>query len=78
MRPVEGKSFSFTVPGLFTQEKYKNLILEPFYGIHDSRYMMYWLSMSEPAFREYKQAVEAEETWENDTRQAYCGYGIIG
>ena len=61
MRPVEGKSFSFTVPGLFTQEKYKNLILEPFYGIHDSRYMMYWLSMSEPAFREYKQAVEAEE-----------------
>ena len=23
--------------------------------------MMYWLSMSEPAFREYKQAVEAEE-----------------
>lgn len=61
MRPVEGKSFSFTVPDLFTQEKYKNLILEPFYGIHDSRYMMYWLSMSEPAFREYKQAVEAEE-----------------
>ena len=61
MKPVEGKSFSFTVPGLFTQEKYKNLILEPFYGIHDSRYMMYWLSMSEPAFREYKQAVEAEE-----------------
>ena len=51
MRPVEGKSFSFTVPGLFTQEKYKNLILEPFYGIHDSRYMMYWLSMSEPDFR---------------------------
>ena len=61
MKPVEGKSFSFTVPGLFTQEKYKNLILEPFYGIHDSRYMMYWLSMPEPAFREYKQAVEAEE-----------------
>lgn len=61
MQPVEGKSFSYTVPGLFTRGKYKNLVLEPFYGIHDSRYMMYWLSMTEREFKEYRQAVEAEE-----------------
>jgi hypothetical protein len=64
MRPVEGKSLVLLFPIGLSGKKYKNLILEPFYGIHDSRNMMYWLSMSEPAFREYKQAVEAEERGE--------------
>ncbi|NDV81582.1 beta-L-arabinofuranosidase domain-containing protein [Bacteroides sp. 51] len=61
MKPVTGKPFTFTVPGLFVQDEYKNLELEPFYGIHDSRYMMYWLSMTEDEFRVYSNEAGAAE-----------------
>jgi hypothetical protein len=50
MQPVAGKPFSFTVPGLFQDAKYKDLVLEPFYGIHDSRYMLYWLSATQQEY----------------------------
>ena len=39
--------------------------LEPFYGIHDSRYMMYWMALSKPQFNSYKdsiQTIEREQT----------------
>ncbi len=55
MKPISGKPLSFTVPGLFNDDKYKNLILEPFYNIHDSRYMIYWLSATE---KEYNHIIE--------------------
>jgi hypothetical protein len=55
MQPVAGKPFCFTVPGLFHDAVYKNLILEPFHNIHDSRYMVYWLSATQP---EYDQLLE--------------------
>lgn len=60
MKPVAGKPFTFTVPGLFS-DKYKNLELEPFFRIHDSRYMMYWLSMTNAEYADYQKRVKAEE-----------------
>ncbi|MCL2005736.1 MAG: glycoside hydrolase family 127 protein [Planctomycetaceae bacterium] len=42
MQPVAGKPFHFTVPDLFQDDR--DLIFEPFFGIHDSRYMVYWYS----------------------------------
>lgn len=53
MRPVEGCELAFKVPGLF-DGKYADIVLEPFYGIHDSRYMMYWLSMSSKDYKKYQ------------------------
>jgi len=55
MKPVAGKPLNFTVPGLFTDAKYKDLVLEPFYNIHDSRYMLYWLSATP---QEYNRMLE--------------------
>lgn len=38
---------AFTAPALFPdQPQYQNLVFEPFARIHDSRYMMYWLTLS--------------------------------
>ena len=56
MQPVGDKPFTFTVPGLFQDAKYRDLVLEPFNGIHDARYMMYWLSATQP---EYDRMLEA-------------------
>lgn len=61
MKPVAGKPFSYTVPGLFREAKYADLILEPFWQIHDSRYMMYWLSMTETQYADYLSKMKAEE-----------------
>lgn len=61
MKPVEGKPLCYTVPGLFT-DKYRDLQLEPFFRIHDCRYMMYWLSMSPSEYADVQKAMhEAEQ-----------------
>ncbi|MFA5044376.1 MAG: beta-L-arabinofuranosidase domain-containing protein [Paludibacter sp.] len=44
--PVEGKPLTFTAPGLFVTKADSALTLEPFFRIHDSRYMMYWMTLT--------------------------------
>lgn len=58
MKPVAGRPFCYTVAGLFRGEAAQNLVLEPFFRIHDSRYMMYWLSMTEKEYGEYQKQME--------------------
>ena len=53
MKPVAGKPCTFTVPGLF-EGKYAGLELQPFASLHDCRYMIYWLSMSDSQYRSYQ------------------------
>jgi len=36
----------FSIKGSISPEKYKNLMLRPFYQIHDARYMVYWNVLS--------------------------------
>ncbi len=51
---------AYRVAGLF-DGKFSDLILEPFYGIHDSRYMMYWLSMTPKDYRLYQANARRDE-----------------
>ncbi len=60
MEPVEGEPLKFKVPGLFTG-KYKDMVLEPFAGIHDCRYMLYWLSMTPGQYAGYLEVEKAAE-----------------
>jgi hypothetical protein len=41
-RPVAGRPFTYKAPGIFQNKSDTSLVFEPFSGIHDSRYMMYW------------------------------------
>jgi DUF1680 family protein len=50
--PVEGKPFTFTASGLIIENSPDSLILEPFYEVHDSRYMMYWLTLTPARYQE--------------------------
>jgi DUF1680 family protein len=64
-KPVEGHPLTFTAPDLFPdQPNYQSIVFEPFYRIHDSRYMMYWLALSR---EEYSSVVEALN---NDEQEA--------
>ncbi|HEY5508898.1 MAG TPA: DUF4986 domain-containing protein, partial [Paludibacter sp.] len=53
--PVPGKPLNFSAPGLFVTKADSALTLEPFYRIHDSRYMMYWLTLTKA---EYQAAID--------------------
>ncbi len=60
LRPVEGRPMTFTAPGLNLINPI-NVVFEPFYKIHDSRYMMYWLALTKSQYRSYLDSIAAQE-----------------
>ena len=70
MQPVAGKPLHFTCTGLFLPEKYNGLVLEPFSGIHDSRYTLYFhrLTASEYQHEQAELARQEQEKLETDRR----------
>lgn len=59
--PVKGKPLHFTVPDLKVVNAGNGIELEPFYSIHDSRYMMYWLGLSNVEYQEVLDSIEKVE-----------------
>lgn len=60
LKPESSNSMSFDATSIFTNCK-DRVILEPFFRIHDSRYMLYWLSMTPQEFEKNKRKSSAEE-----------------
>ncbi len=59
LQPVAGKPLHFTLA-----TKMENAIhneLQPFFEIHDSRYMMYWLALSENSYKSYLDNLARQE-----------------
>ena len=50
--PVKGEPMHFKAPYLFANQRDANLLLEPFYEVHDARYMMYWMVLTDPSILE--------------------------
>ncbi|MBN1407792.1 MAG: glycoside hydrolase family 127 protein [Calditrichaceae bacterium] len=51
--PVEDKRMTFTAPELNIVNSQNNLVFEPFYNIHDSRYMIYWHTLTNSQYQAY-------------------------
>jgi Uncharacterized protein conserved in bacteria len=51
--PVAGKPFTFTFASDVKLINATNLVLESFYKIHDARYEMYWMTLSNNSYRSY-------------------------
>jgi hypothetical protein len=52
--PVEGKPLTFTFPQIkMINANSSDLILEPFYKIHDARYVIYWMALSNKQYQSY-------------------------
>jgi hypothetical protein len=59
LQPVAGKPLHFTL-----NTKMENAIrseLQPFFEIHDARYMMYWLALSEDSYKSYLDNLAKQE-----------------
>ena len=75
---------------LYNNEKWANLRLQPFFTIHEARYMVYWNQLTEAKWNEIKAEVEAEENEAQDLsnhtldfvatgeQQSDAGHGRIG
>lgn len=58
--PVKGKPLTFTVPALNISNG-KSIVLEPFYQIHDARYMMYWMALSPSQYQSFRDSLAVIE-----------------
>ena len=58
--PVKGKPLTFTFPALKMLNPAK-LVLEPFYQIHDARYMIYWMTLKGTQYQPYLDSLAATE-----------------
>jgi uncharacterized protein len=58
--PVKNKPLTFTVPKLNIINSSK-IILEPFFQIHDLRYMMYWMALTSTQYHSYLDSITAVE-----------------
>lgn len=52
LKPVAGKPLTFAASGLKMMNPV-NTVFEPFFALHDSRYMMYWMALSNSQYRTY-------------------------
>ncbi len=59
MTPVPGKPLHFTL-STKTENKIEGE-LQPFFEIHDSRYMMYWLALTEGSYKQYVDNLARQE-----------------
>lgn len=70
LQPIAGKPLHFNLTTKMVNEIRNELM--PFFELHDSRYMMYWLALSEDSYKDYltnlakqeqeRQALEARTT----------------
>ena len=58
--PIKGKPLSFAATNLKMVNS-SNLVLEPFYRIHDARYMMYWMALTGTKYQSYLDSIAGLE-----------------
>jgi uncharacterized protein len=59
IKPIAGKPLNFKAASLFANKADSTLVLQPFYKIHDSRYMMYWMALSQAQYQTVVDSVAA-------------------
>lgn len=60
---VDAATLQFKIKkGLYNSDRFADLVLQPFFAIHEARYMMYWNQMTSAEWESIKGAVMAEES----------------
>jgi uncharacterized protein len=58
--PVKDKPLHFTIPSVRLINPV-DVVLQPFYQIHDARYMLYWMSLTNEQYRSYVDSISTSE-----------------
>jgi uncharacterized protein len=65
LKPVPGKPLHFTATAI-NMINPVNVVFEPFYKIHDARYMIYWMALSNAGYRTYLDSIALIEQQKMD------------
>lgn len=68
LKPVAGKPLHFTANSIKMINPV-NVVFEPFYKIHDARYMMYWMALSNTGYRTYLDSIAVVEKQKLDLQK---------
>lgn len=60
LKPVAGKPLTFTASQIKLVNPI-NIVFEPFFKIHDARYMMYWMALSNQQYHSYLDSITVLE-----------------
>ncbi len=62
VKRISTDSLKFEISDVFVdQSRMDTLVLEPFFRVHDARYMMYWLALTDEEYDEVIAAIQEEE-----------------
>ncbi|WP_293903991.1 MULTISPECIES: glycoside hydrolase family 127 protein [unclassified Sphingobacterium] len=61
VKPIASKPLHFTLSNLYLGKKGIQMELEPFFGIHDSRYMIYWPQATEKELQALQEKMSRDE-----------------
>lgn len=61
IKPVEGKSLTFHLSGLYPDKYGNGMELIPFYRLHESRYILYWAQATTNEVKDIQKRIEKEE-----------------
>lgn len=61
VQPVKDQPLQFSLSSLIYPEKFKNLRLQPFYQLHDARYIIYWPLTDEAGLEQRRKSIRLEE-----------------
>ena len=61
LKPIEGKPLHYNATALFDNSRFANVELEPFFSLHDSRYAVYFLSLSSNDYAKMLEKIKADE-----------------
>lgn len=77
LEPVAGKPLTFKAPALKMINP-MDVVFEPFFGIHDSRYMIYWMALSETGYELYLDSLSQVEKAKIDLQNRTVDYVAPG
>lgn len=61
LRPVKDEPLHFTAAGLIYPSSFGNLTLQPFFTIHNARYMIYWRVTDKNGWKQIREKLEQAE-----------------
>lgn len=68
LKPIPGKPLTFSMNNIKLVNPV-NLVFEPFYKIHDARYMMYWMTLSNSGYQNYLDSLAVLEKQKLDLQK---------
>ncbi|WP_031425209.1 glycoside hydrolase family 127 protein [Flavimarina sp. Hel_I_48] len=78
IKPISGEPLKFTAKELFYPQEYKELVLQPFYKIHEKRYSIYFKNETAAGIAEMQRKLKEQQQKESYLRSISLDYVAPG